>query len=270
MTVKSATTATALSGLLCALWLSACGRSPNDTAPGVSTPTSPTPATAPARLIVVTHTTGFRHSSIAIAETTIRNIGLSSGLYDTEFCRTAGDVATLLTPSRLAGADAVFFANTTGDLGIPDVRAFLDWISAGRGFVGAHSASDTYHESAEYLAMLGGEFRTHGNIVEADVKVDDPSDPSVAHFAPRFRITDELYRFSRLSRADVHVLFSLDTVPNDGLDTAGQPADLPLAWRRNHGNGRVFYTALGHREEIWQDARFQQHLREAIRWVLRR
>jgi uncharacterized protein len=220
--------------------------------------------------MVVTHTTGFRHSSIAIAEATIRSIGLSSGLYDTEFCRTGADVQTMLTPARLATVDAIFFANTTGDLGVSDLRAVLDWVAAGHGFLGAHSASDTYHDAPEYLAMLGGEFLTHGNIVEADVKVDDPADPSVAHLAPRFRITDELYRFTRLSRGDVHVLFSLDRVPNDGLDTAGQLADLPLAWRRSHGTGRVFYTALGHREEVWQDLRFQQHLREAIRWALGR
>ena len=118
--------------------------------------------------------------------------------------------------------------------------------------------------------MLGGEFLTHGSIAEADVKVDDPSHPSVAHLAPRFRIVDELYRFARLSRADDQVLYSLDRNPDDGVGSPGQPADLPLAWHRGHGNGRVFYTALGHREEVWQDLRFQQHLLEAIRWSLRR
>ena len=111
---------------------------------------------------------------------------------------------------------------------------------------------------------------THGGIVEADVKVDDPADPATAHLAPRFRITDELYRFARLSRADVHVLLSLDRNPDDGVGIAGQPADLRLAWHRAHGRGRVFYTALGHREEVWQDPRFQQHVLAGIRWALGR
>ena len=164
----------------------------------------------------------------------------------------------------------MFFANTTGTLGIPDLRRFIDWVAAGHGFLGAHSASDTYHDAPEYLTMLGGEFLTHGAIAEADVRVDEPSQPSVAHLAPRFRITDELYRFTRFNRAEVTVLLSMDRNPDDGLGRAGDPADLPLAWIKSVGSGRVFYTALGHRDEVWQDPRFQQHLLEAIRWALRR
>jgi len=240
-----------------AIW--ACGGSP----------ASPAPAPAPLkRLLVVTHTAGFRHSSIPIAETTIRDIGSRNGLFETEFCRTADDVQARLTTDGLRGFDAVFFANTTGNLGIPDMAAFLDWIRAGHGFLGAHSASDTYHESIEFLTMLGGEFNTHGAIAPGDIRVDDASDPSVAHLAPRFTITDELYRFDRNRRADVHALLSMDRVPDDGVGAAGAPADLLMAWRRDYGSGRVFYTALGHREEVWQDPRFQQHLLGGLRWAL--
>ena len=246
--------------VLAAAW--ACGSA---SAPG--TPAGPS-SPAAKTLLVVTHTTGFRHSSIAIAETTIRDIGSRNALFETEFCRTDADVRSRLTADGLRGVDAVFFANTTGNLGIPDMRAFLDWIAAGHAFLGAHSASDTYHESPEFLAMLGGEFVTHGSIASADIRVDDPADPSVAHLVPRFTITDELYRFTRNSRADVHALLSMDRVPSDGVGTAGAPADLLMAWRRSHGSGRVFYTALGHREEVWQDARFQQHLLGALRWAL--
>jgi type 1 glutamine amidotransferase len=219
-------------------------------------------------LLVVTHTAGFRHGSIPVAEATLRDIGAASGLYETEFCRTLDDVQRMLTKDALARFDAVFFANTTGSLGIPDLDAFLAWIAEGGAFLGAHSASDTYHESAAYLTMLGGEFQTHGAIVETEVVVDDASHPAVAHLAPRFRITDELYRFSRNSRANLRVLLSLDRNPNDGVGAAGQPADLPMAWHRMHGQGRVFYTAFGHRDEVWQDARFREHLRQAIRWVM--
>jgi len=228
---------------------------------------APTPAPSK-RVLVVTHTAGFRHASIAAAETAIAAIGSSSGLYSTEFCRSEADVRARLTPAGLASIDAVFFANTTGDLGIPDVAAFLAWVADGHAFLGAHSASDTYHESPAYLEMLGGEFVTHGAIVETEIRVDDRVDPAVAHLAPRFRITDELYRFTRNSRASVHALLSMDRVPPDGVGDAGTPADLLMAWRRDYGRGRVFYTALGHRDEVWQDARFRQHLLGALRWAL--
>ena len=238
---------------------------------GTGSPSGPQtpPPSAAARLLVVTHTTGFRHDSIPAAEAALQRIGSESGLYQTEFSRTADDVRTRLTPAGLTSVDAVFFANTTGNLGIPDVPAFLSWIASGKAFLGAHSASDTYHDSAEYLAMLGGEFTTHGSIVEAEVRVNDPSSPVVANLAPRFRIADEWYRF-RLTAPGLTVLLSFDRVPADGVGTAGDPADLPLAWQKAHGSGRVFYTALGHRAEVWDDSRFRTHLREAIRWALGR
>jgi hypothetical protein len=170
-----------------------CSDSPGG---GSQTPASPGPQPQPpagpaARLLVVTHTAGFRHDSIPAAENALRAIGTDSGLFQTEFCRTADEVRARLTPSGLTGIDAVFFANTTGNLGIPDLGAFLAWISGGRVFLGAHSASDTYHESPDFLAMLGGEFTTHGSIVEAEVRVNDASHPAVSHLAPRFRMTDE-------------------------------------------------------------------------------
>jgi uncharacterized protein len=236
----------------------------------VDRPPSSAPSPAAARLLVVTHTAGFRHDSIPVAETTLRDLGVQSGLYQTEFARTAEDVRQRLTPTALASVEAVFFANTTGNLGIADVGAFLDWVAAGHAFLGAHSASDTYHDEPTYLTMLGGEFLTHGAIAEADVRVDNPSHPAVAHLAPRFRITDELYRFTRTRRGDVEVLLSLDRNPDDGLGGPGDPADLPMAWIRTHGSGRVFYTAFGHRSEVWEDARFRRHLLEAIRWAMRK
>jgi type 1 glutamine amidotransferase len=234
---------------------------------GSAGPTGGTPVPGnPARLLVVTHTTGFRHDSISAAEDALRLTGTQSGLFTTEFCRTAEDVRARLTPTGLAGVDAVFFANTTGDLGIPDLQAFLDWIASGKGFLGAHSASDTYHEAPSYLAMLGGEFVTHGAIVEAEVRVSEPANAAVAHLAPTFRLADEWYRF-QLAGPGRTVLLKFDRNPPDGLGTAGEAADLPLAWQKAHGSGRVFYTALGHRSETWSDARFRKHLLEAIRWA---
>ena len=252
-----------------AMIVASSARCGNGRATESSAPPSPSPSQPAARLLVVTHTAGFRHDSIPAAEAALRAIGTGSGLFETEFCRTADDVRARLTPAGLASVDAVFFANTTGNLGIPDVAAFLAWISAGKGFLGAHSASDTYHDSPEYLGMLGGEFTIHGAIVDADVRVNEPANPVVAHLAPRFSIADEWYRF-RVTAAGLSTLLSFDRNPADGVGPAGQPIDLPLAWQRSYGSGRVFYTALGHRSEVWDDPRFRTHLLEAIRWTLRR
>ncbi|MGH9310676.1 MAG: ThuA domain-containing protein [Vicinamibacterales bacterium] len=231
-------------------------------------PTTPS-GNAAARVLVVTHTTGFRHDSIAAAETALRTIGSDSGLFETEFCRTAEDVRARLTPSGLASMDAVVFANTSGNLGVPDLAAFLSWIAGGKAFIGTHSASDTYHDSPDYLEMLGGEVLTHGIIVEAELRVNDATHPAVAHLAPRVRVTDEWYRFRLLGQGRT-VLLSFDRNPPDGLGTPGEPVDLPIAWHKPHGSGRVFYTAMGHQTEVWNDQRFRTHLREGIRTALNR
>src|SRR3989441_11246394 len=48
------------------------------------------------------------------------------------------------------------------------------------------------------------------------------------------------------SRDKVHGLLALDKHPNDKT-----PGDYPIAWCKEYGKGRVFYTSLGHREDVW-------------------
>ena len=229
---------------------------------------SPTPVGTPRRLLVVTHTEGFRHSSIPVAESTITELGRRSGLFTTTFCRTAADVARMLTRPALAGIDAIVFANTTGSLPVPDLAALLAWIEEGHGFAGMHSASDTYHDAPAYLDMLGNEFLTHGDQATVDAIVENMSHPASSPLGSRFRVFDEIYKFTKSNRGSVTMLLSLDRHPADGLPESGQPGDLPLAWAKSHGRGRVFYTALGHREDVWQNPAYQEHILGGIRWIL--
>jgi type 1 glutamine amidotransferase len=254
-------------GLVAGLTLAAlaCADTPSPTSATTPPPALPTPSR---RVLVVTHTTGFRHPSITTAESVISRIGVESGLFSTLFCRDQADVSRLLTPAALASIDAVLFANTTGDLGVADLPAVLSWIADGHAFVGVHSASDTYHESAAYLEMLGAEFETHGAESSVDIRVEDMMHPAGMGLPSPLRVFDEIYEFRTNPRPRVNVLFSLDRHPNDGHQEAGQPGDFPLAWSRAYGRGRVFYTALGHRDEVWNDRRFQQHLLGALSWAM--
>jgi type 1 glutamine amidotransferase len=246
--------------------LGACG---GGSPAGPSTAGPPAPTTS-ARVLVVTHTTGFRHSSIPTAEAVLESIGRSSRLFEAEFARTSEDVRALMTAAALTRYDAVVFANTTGNLGIPSMPDFLAWIAAGRGFAGMHSASDTYHDEPQYLEMLGNRFVTHGVEAAVDALVETPAHPASAPLGSRFRSFDEIYRFARQTRGQVTMLLSLDRHPADGLTTPGGPADLPLSWAKGYGAGLVFYTALGHRDDVWTDPLYQQHILGGIRWVLAR
>ena len=237
----------------------------------------------PKKMLVVTHTTGFRHSdSIAAAEKILPEMGKTSGVFTVEFCKNQEDVTKMLTPEYLDANhfDGVFFANTTGNLHIPDLNKFLDWIKAGHAFFGTHSAGDTYHPkdtdgNTGYVDMVGCEFRTHGRQADAECIVEDKTHPATKHLSDKYTVKDEIYHFVKNNRADVHVLLSLRTQPDDGVkDLAGvdkskMPTDMMIAWCKAYGKGRVFYTALGHREDVWAAKAYQEHLLGGIKWGFR-
>lgn len=227
------------------------------------------------RLLVVTHTAGFRHTeAIEVGEPILKQLGEKSALFEVDYCRNAEEVKKMLTPEGLKPYDGVVFLNTTGNLGIPDLGAFLDWLKSGKAFIGVHAATDTYHpEQVEgdtrYIDMIGGEFKTHGRQCEVEAIVEDAKHPAVAPLAPSWKIFDEIYLFKQNNRDKVKVLLSLNKHPDDGSPEANQPGDYLLAWCKPYGKGRVFYTALGHRADVWQNEKYQQHLLGGIKWALR-
>ena len=282
----------------------------------------------PKKLLVVTVTTGFRHSSIPVSERVLARLAEQTGEFTLEFARqpddkpeapraprppapdaapethaahaaaaeryeaarTAYEAALAdwnrrlaealrpLAPESLAAFDGVIFANTSGDLPIPDPEAFLAWIQSGKAFIGIHAASDTFHSWPAYREMLGGQFLRHGPQAAATLHNCDPTHPATAHPGPAWTIAlEEFYEFKNYEAAKVRELLRLDRHPNTQT-----PGHYPLAWRRDYGQGRVFYTALGHREDLWDadpalknrknspetSLAFQQHLLGGIRWAL--
>ncbi|CUU37584.1 hypothetical protein DCOP10_120112 [Armatimonadetes bacterium DC] len=224
------------------------------------------------RLLVVTHTAGFRHSdSIEAGEKVLQQLAERSGDFTVDYCRDASEVQKMLTPEYLRENryDGVVFLNTTGDIGIPDLNAFLNWLKEGKAFIGIHAATDTYHNRPEYLEMIQGEFAYHGKQTKVTARVEQPEHPAVAHFGKEWSVFDEIYIFKQNNRQNVTVLLSLDHHPDDGTPNAGKPGDYLLAWCREYGKGRVFYTALGHRVDVWMSEEYQRHLLGGIRWALR-
>ncbi|MGQ9486542.1 MAG: ThuA domain-containing protein [Armatimonadota bacterium] len=227
------------------------------------------PARAKKRLLVVSHTAGFRHEeAIRSFEKIINELAEKSGQFTLEFCRNAEDVKIMMSPEGLKKYDGVIFSNTTGDIGIPDLQAFLNWVKSGKGVIGLHAAADTYHNEPAFVEMIGGEFLTHGAQCEVEVIVEDASHPAMAHLAPRFRVFDEIYEYKNIDRAKLHVLGSMDKHPNDGHPDAGKPGDYLLIWCKPYGKGRVFYTGLGHRGDVIESEWYKQHMLGGIRWAL--
>src|SRR5437660_10247614 len=125
-----------------------------------------TQGATPRKLLVVTVTKGFRHSSIPTAEKVLGELGRKSGAFTVDYVRNDQEMAEKMTAAALKQYDGFIFANTTGILPLPDKDAFLNEIKSGKAFIGMHSASDTFHGQDAidpYIEMLGGEFRTHGD-----------------------------------------------------------------------------------------------------------
>ncbi len=242
-------------------------------------------AAAPKKLLVVTATKGFRHSSIPVAEKVLAQLGEASQVFTVDYVRGGPDgkddaeVREKMSPENLMKYDGVIFANTTGDLAIPDKEFFLNWIKSGKAFIGMHSCSDTYHGYPPFIEMLGGEFLIHHEQVKVSCLNEDPQHPANAHFGGTYTVFDEIYLFKNFKRENVRGLLWLDKHPNRGY-----PGDFPISWCKEYGKGRVFYTALGHREDVWdaewKDGRgqranppelaraYQQHLLGGIEWAL--
>ena len=219
------------------------------------------------RVLYLTHSAGFKHDVLPLSEQILKEIGERSGAFEV----TATKDCSLLTRDNLKQYDAVVFY-TTGELPISEEQkaAFIEFIKSGKGFVGIHSATDTFYKWPEYGELIGGYFDQHPWHQEVAVKVEDQRHAATRHLGKSFKMADEIYQFKNYSRSRVHVLLSLDvnsvdlTKPN----VHRTDKDFALAWWRNYGKGRVFYTALGHRPEVWQDERFQQHLLGGLRWAM--
>ena len=169
----------------------------------------------------------------------------------------------MFEPDKLKEFDAVVMVNTTGELfnDQPEDRkkllrdSFLKFVPEdGKGVVGFHAASDCSYQWPEYGQMTGGYFNGHPR-GKVTVKLDDSSHPANACFkGESFEIDDEIYTFKDpWSRERLRVLASVD-VHKSGI-TSGENRDDHdydgISWVRNYGKGRVFYCALGHREETY-------------------
>ena len=249
------------------------------------------------KVLFFSKSSDFEHSVIkrnggapSYAEKILAELGPKHGI---EF--TFSKDGSLFTPEYLKTFDALFFY-TTGDLTAagndknPPMTpagkdAFLDAIHKGQGFVGMHSATDTFHtnepagfnsgnrsqryqnygdKADSYIQMIGAEFIIHGNQQKARMHVTDPRFPGMPH--DDFEMMEEWYSLKDFAK-NLHVLLVQET---DGM--TGKPYQrppFPATWARMYGKGRVFHTSMGHREDVWANPIFQEIMFGGIAWAVR-
>jgi uncharacterized protein len=247
------------------------------------------PKPVPKRLLAIgdQHRKDYQHDAVSHALATVERLGRESGAYITDI-RTDiqpltkhqipfAEKTVLSKPNyrTLNDYDAVFFY-TIGELELtPQQKAdFLSFINTdGKGFVGAHSANDTLFSWPEFGEMIGGYFDDHPwDVFDAPVIVEAPDFPAMKAFPPRFTIHDEIYQVKNFSRDKVRVLARLDAEKlnfNNNNRVHRKDHDFPVAWAREYGKGRVFYSTFGHSDESWDRPDVQKMYLEAIKWAMR-
>ena len=234
-------------------------------------PTQPTDPARRPRVLFVTQSKGFTHPVVKRLQAGKASFAgnklkaIAQPFFDIDLTADA----SILTKETLAKYRAVVFY-TTGELPLDTnaKRDFLEWVQAGGGFVGIHCATDTFYQWPEYGRMIGGYFDGHPWHQSVRLKVEDHSHPSTAVLGSTWTLEDEIYQFHSWSRENCNVLLSLDPQSVNIGKGKRTDSDYANAWWRDEGKGRVFYTALGHRFEVWNDRVFQRHLLGGLRWAM--
>jgi hypothetical protein len=239
------------------------------------------------KVLYFTRCAGFEHSvvkregdQLSHSEKVLTEMGRQAG-FDVE-CTKDGRVFD----GDLGQYDLIAFY-TSGDLTQPDKQGtppmtpagkqkLLDAVAAGKGFVGFHAANDSFHspgprnetqtELDPFIAMVGGEFVSHGAQQEASLLITSRF-PGTGNMgcAEGISFYEEWYALKNFAK-DLHVILVQETKMMTG--ECYQRPSFPATWARMHGEGRVFYTSLGHREDVWTNPFFQTIALGGIAWAM--
>lgn len=263
-------------------------------------------ADPPKRLLLVTHSEGFVHDSVGVAEEVLKEIGPKQGFevtcyrftgdpdkqvklkgkegettalekYSGEFRAKTGLAVEKkhcgrINAETLKNFDAVLFFTTGNPLNKDELKDLLDWVKNGGAFAGTHCASDTLYNT-DYGDLVGAYFQSHPWNRKVKLKIEDPKHAAAQGFLKDAELKDEIYMFREApyDRDKLHIILSID---NESLDkdlAKGKRADqdYAVAWCKDYGKGRSFYTSLGHFKDVWKDPRFQEHLLGGVKWSLK-
>ena len=240
----------------------------------INLPSLPAAEKEMSRILMLTQSKGFMHGSVrrpeteeklAVSEIAMIELGQKTGLFKVDCTQ---DAAADFTKENLKNYDIVMFY-TTGALPIaePDLDYFFkEWLPAkGHGFIGFHSAADTFGDYQPYWDMVGGTFNGHpwNAGVTVTIKVHEPEHPTMKPFGSEFTIMDEIYQYKNWQPEKVRVLMSLDM-------SRCEPSaayHVPVAWVKSYGEGRVYFNNLGHNESTWSDARFLESITAGVNWI---
>ncbi len=157
---------------------------------------------------------------------------------------------------------ALVLYNNHPSVSAAQLGAVLQFLEQGGGMVVLHCASPSFQNSEAFIRVVGAAFKSHGTGTVRTTRLV-PDHPALRDVPP-FESWDETY---------LHTKHNPDRVVLEVRTEGGHRE--PWTWVRNHGAGRVFYTAWGHDQRTWGTPGFQQLFGRAIQspagdWALGR
>jgi type 1 glutamine amidotransferase/sugar phosphate isomerase/epimerase len=231
----------------------------------------------PRKLLVMDQHSG--HGSVAYTNYALELMGKSTGAYEAVFSNDLDN----LKYDKIRQFDAVMLDSPEGDMTAdPAVQeGLLRFVREGGGLGGIHGAAWGAAFWPEFMEMMGASQGPHRRPEKATWKIDDPDSPLTKTFGGQpftytteyFRMTDTGLQGTYYSRDKVHVLLSVDVAVSPDFNAAPVPFirkdnDYAISWIKGYGEGRVFYTSLGHMPDMCMQPKINEHILAAIQFVL--
>lgn len=211
------------------------------------------------KIIILTETQGYRHASIEDG-LTMFNCNSEEWNIETIHLQESDELPNY----NISNYSIIVLLNTTGDYLNDEEQTMLKaYVNNGGSILGIHAATDAEYDWPWYGYMLGGWFNSHPEIQDANCKVVYKDHPITAGIPESWNRRDEWYNFKNLA-PDNQVLITIDEHSYTGGLHAGYH---PISWCRDVGNGRVFYTAMGHTAETYTEPLFILQIKNAINWL---
>ncbi len=147
-----------------------------------------------------------------------------------------------------------------------EIKNLTAAVEAGVGLAGYHGgAGDSFRDCVEYQFMIGGQWVAHpGNIIDYTVNITRPDDPIMAGISD-FPYTSEQYYMHVDPSNEVLATTTFTGEHASWIDGVV----MPVAWKRRHGQGRVFYSALGHQAKEFAVPQMREIYRRGALWAAR-
>jgi type 1 glutamine amidotransferase len=228
-------------------------------------------------VLLFSKSTAFRHGeSIEAGKTTFAELARKNDwfLYSTE-------EGGAFNSAQLSKFDVVIFNNSTGRvLNDEQQKALEDYVEQGGTLVGIHGAGDDSHHWDWYENnLMGSKFSHHPldpQLQEVEITLNSVPDSVVSQGLPSsWKHTDEWYVFFENPRAkNFNILYSFDGEkinPSGNMlwmkdKNFGMGKDHPVAWYRSSGQGKTFYTSMGHNATAWKHEGFVRMLENVVNW----